>query len=431
MSLEGAETIKVFLYLGIALISARILGEIFERIKLSSIIGEILAGIIIGGPFLGLIGVRTDLFVDIDVLRQFSQIGIITLLFIIGLEVSPRSLKRAGKQSTVISIIEVSAALIGGFLTGYFILQLTIAQAIFFGTMFTATSIGVTVRTLNDIGELNSREGQILLSTAIFDDFIALFLVLVFSYALFPEPGRAWYWTLLINIGILAAFLIGMIFLIPFILRFLENRLRIFSDSSTNYFSLGIVFAVLGLLVYFAETLGISGAIIAFLFGLSIQNNKILVGDIKETFIKMGEGIFLPLFFFAVGANFVLDFSDFSPLLLLIVPIAILSKGLGTFAGSSIMQFKPKDSLKITLGMMPRAEIILVIAEIGLVQGIFSQSIYSMAVLLVFVSIIITPIALRLAFKEPDPALPCPEYNPDEIENPEKNGKSTLEASKN
>jgi Kef-type K+ transport system membrane component KefB len=171
--------------------------------------------------------------------------------------------------------------------------------------------------------------------------------------------------------------------------------------------------------------------IIAFLFGLSIQNNKILVGDIKETFIKMGEGIFLPLFFFAVGANFVLDFSDFSPLLLLIVPIAILSKGLGTFAGSSIMQFKPKDSLKITLGMMPRAEIILVIAEIGLVQGIFSQSIYSMAVLLVFVSIIITPIALRLAFKEPDPALPCPEYNPDEIENPEKNGKSTLEASKN
>lgn len=430
MSLEAvpSEAIKVFLYLGIALISARILGEIFERIKLSSIIGEILAGIIFGGPFLGLIGVRTNLFVDINVLKQFSQIGIIILLFIIGLEVSPKSLRKSGKHSTVISLIEVFVALVGGFLTGLFLLELTIAQAIFFGTMFTATSIGVTVRTLNDLGKLNTREGETLLSTAIFDDFIALFLVLIFSYALFPETEGKWYFILLINIGILVAFLIGMIFVLPFILKFLENRLKIFSDSSTNYFTLGIIFAILALLVYFAESLGISGAIIAFLFGLSIQKNKILVGDIKDTFIKMGEGLFLPLFFFGVGANFLFDFNNFSPLLLLIVPIAILSKGLGTFAGSSIMKFPPKDSLKITLGMMPRAEIILVIAEIGLIQGIFTQSIFSMAVLLVFVSVIITPIALRLAFREPKQSPPCPESTKEEFADLEESGSGNVEA---
>ncbi|MFW9924644.1 MAG: cation:proton antiporter [Candidatus Thorarchaeota archaeon] len=419
MSFEAvaSEPIKVFLYLGIALITARIMGEIFERIKLSSIIGEILAGIIFGGPFLGLIGTNPKLFVDIDVLQQFSQIGIIILLFIIGLEVSPKSLKNAGKKSIIISLIEVFVALVGGILTGYFLIGLSIAQAIFFGTMFTATSIGVTVRTLNDIGKLNTREGEILLSTAIFDDFIALFLVLIFSYALFPEPGRAWYFTLLINIGILAAFLVGMVFLLPWILRFLENRLRIFSNSATNYFTLGIVFGLLALLVYFAEVFGISGAIIAFMFGLSIQNNKILVGEIKDTFIKMGEGLFLPLFFFAVGANFLFDFSAFNPLLLLIIPIAILSKGLGTFAGTSILKFSPKDSLKISIGMMPRAEIILVIAEIGLIQGIFSQSIFSAAVLLVFVSVIITPIALRLVFRESKSELPCPEYDKNELDN--------------
>ena len=412
----ASEPVKVFLYLGIALISARIMGEIFERIKLSSIIGEIIAGIIFGGPFLGMIGADPKFFVDIDVLRQFSQIGIIILLFIIGLEVSPRSLRRTGKKSVALSVIEVLVALVGGFLTGYFLLKLSIAQAIFFGTMFTATSIGVTVRTLNDLGRLNSKEGEMLLSTAIFDDFIALFLVLIFSYALFPEPGRTWYFTLLINVGILIAFLVGIIFLLPLILKFLENRFKIFSDSSTNYFTLGIVFGLLALLVFFAETLGISGAIIAFLFGLSIQNNKILVGDIKDIFIKMGEGLFLPLFFFGVGATFLLDFTGFSPILLLIVPIAILSKGIGTFSGSSILKFTPKESLRITLGMMPRAEIILVIAEIGLIQGIFTQSIYSMAVLLVFISVIITPIALRLSFREPKPELPCPEYNYEELD---------------
>jgi Kef-type K+ transport system membrane component KefB len=412
----GSEAIKVFLYLGIALVSARILGEIFERIKLSSIIGEILAGIMFGGPFLSIFGVP-NLFVDINVLKQFSQIGIIILLFIIGLEVSPKNLRRTGKKCMLLSVIEVSVALVGGFLTGYFLLDLTAAQAIFFGTMFTATSIGVTVRTLNDLGKLNSKEGETLLSTAIFDDFIALFLVLIFSYALFPEPGLPWYFTLLINIGILTGLIVGIIFLLPLVLKFLENRLRIFSDASTSYFTLGIIFGILALLVYFAEFLGISGAIIAFLFGLSIQNNKIVVGEIKDVFVKLGEGLFIPLFFFGVGATFRLDFNNFSPLLLLIIPIAILSKGIGTFAGTSILKFSPKESLRVTIGMMPRAEIILVIAEIGLIQGIFSQSIFSMAVLLVFISVIITPIALQLTFREPKPPETCPENNQVELEN--------------
>ena len=83
------------------------------------------------------------------------------------------------------------------------------------------------------------------------------------------------------------------------------------------------------------------------------------------------------------------------------------------------MKFKPKESLKITVGMMPRAEIILVIAEIGLIQGIFTQSIFSMAVLLVFISVIITPIGLRLLFREPKPSLPAPEYNQKELDKTE------------
>ncbi|MBN1329754.1 MAG: cation:proton antiporter [Candidatus Heimdallarchaeota archaeon] len=431
MSFEAitSEPIKVFLYLGIALISARIMGEIFERLKLSSIIGELLAGILFGGPFLGMIGSNPKMFVDIDVLKQFSQIGIIILLFIVGLEINPKNIAKTGKKCTLLSIVAVAFALLGGFLTGYFIIKLTITQSLFFGTMFTATSIGVTVRTLNDLGRLNSKEGEILLSTAIFDDFIALFLVLIFSYILLPTSGRAWYLALLINIGILAAFLIGLIFILPLILKFLENRLRIFSSSISNYFTIGIIFGILALLVYSAELLGISGAIIAFLFGLSIQSNKILVGDIKETFVKMGEGLFLPLFFFGVGATFIFDFSDFSPLLLIVIPIAIISKGIGTFTGSSIIKLKPAESFRITLGMMPQAEIVLVIAEIGLIQGIFTQSIYSVAVLMVFITVIITPLALRLAFRKQEPTIPCADVSQKDQDKGEKNVEVNIESS--
>ncbi|MHA1125630.1 MAG: cation:proton antiporter [Candidatus Heimdallarchaeota archaeon] len=413
----ASSPITILLYLGVALLTARILGEIFERIKLSSIIGELLAGIIFGGPFLGMIGANPKLFVDIEVLKQFSQIGIIILLFIIGLEVNTKNLRKSGKKSLIISLIEVLVALGGGFLTGLFILDFTIPQAIFFGTMFTATSIGVTVRTLNDIGRLNTSEGEILLSTAILDDFIALFLVLIFTSALFPGGSRPWYISTLIDLGILTALIICVVIIIPRVLRFLENRLRIFSNSSTKFLSTGIIFGILALLVYFAEILGVSGAIVAFLFGLSLQKNKVLVGEIKDIFTKMGEGLFLPLFFFGVGATFLFDFSSFSPIILLIVPIAIIAKGIGTFTGASVVGFKPKDSAKITIGMMPRAEIVLVIAEIGLMHGIFSQSIYSMAVLLVFVTIIITPIALRLAFRKPKAKPPDDEIKDDELNN--------------
>ncbi len=412
----AANPVTVLLYLGIALLSARILGEIFERIKLSSIIGEILAGIIFGGPFLAMIGTNPKMFIDIDVLLQFSQIGIIILLFIIGLEVNTKNLRRSGKKSLVISIIEVFVALVGGFLTGFFLLDFTVPQAVFFGTIFTATSIGVTVRTLNDVGSLNTREGEILLSTAILDDFFALFLVLIFSSALFPAEDSVWYVSLFTDLGILIALIIGVVIIIPRLLRFLENRFRIFSNSSTNYLSVGIIFGILTLLVYLAEILGVSGAIIAFLFGLSLQKNKVLIGEIKDIFIKMGEGLFLPLFFFGVGARFIFDFSSFSPIILLIVPIAIIAKGIGTFTGASVAGFKPKDSAKITIGMMPRAEIVLVIAEVGLIHGIFNQSIYSMAVLLVFVTIIITPIALRLIFKKPKPKPPDDEIIEVELE---------------
>ncbi len=170
------QVLRILLFIGVGLLSARILGEIFERLKLSSILGELFAGILFGGPILGLFGEKgvefSKTFMDKEILEQFSQIGILLLLFIVGMEINIGDLKKIGKRSLTISIIEVLTALVRGILTGYFIIKQDIRSALFFGTLFTATSIGVTVRTLNSLGKLGSKEGQTVLSVAVFDDFI-------------------------------------------------------------------------------------------------------------------------------------------------------------------------------------------------------------------------------------------------------------------
>lgn len=398
------QVLRILLFIGIGLLSARILGEIFERLKLSSILGELLAGVLIGGPIFRLFGDKGSevlaKFMDGEVLEQFSQIGILLLLFIVGMEINIGDLRKIGRNSFLISLLEVTTAMVGGILTGYFIIKQDVRFAIFFGTLFTATSIGVTVRTLSSLGKLGSKEGQTTLSVAVFDDFIALLLVLVLSGALFAPEGGNWILTILKDLGYLAAFILFVMFILPRILNFLENNYNIFSSAKTPYFALGIIFSILVLINYFAEELHFSGVVMAFLLGLSLQQNKLIIGEIKEPIVKFGEGIFIPLFFFSVGSNFDFTSGGISFIMVLVILLAILSKGIGTFTGSRVVGFNNSSALKIAVGTSPRAEIVLVIAGIGVQHGIFDSNIYTMAIMLVFVTVIMTPLLLKLVYRE-------------------------------
>ncbi|MCE7748726.1 MAG: cation:proton antiporter [Candidatus Heimdallarchaeota archaeon] len=396
------QVLRIMLFIGVGLLSARILGEIFERLKLSSILGELLAGVLIGGPIFRLFGDKGSeilaKFMDAEILEQFSQIGILLLLFIVGMEINIGALRKIGKNSLLISLLEVATAMVGGILTGYFIIKQDILFAIFFGTLFTATSIGVTVRTLSSLGKLGSKEGQTTLSVAVFDDFIALLLVLVLSGALFAPEGGNWIITILRDLGFLAAFILFVMFILPRILKFLENNYNIFSSAKTPYFALGIIFGILVLINYFAEELHFSGVVMAFLLGLSLQQNKLIIGEIKEPIVKFGEGIFIPLFFFSVGSNFDFTSGGISFIMVLVILLAILSKGIGTFTGSRVVGFNNSSALKIAVGTSPRAEIALVIAGIGVQHGIFDSNVYTMAIMLVFVTVIMTPLLLKLVY---------------------------------
>ncbi|MHA1115783.1 MAG: cation:proton antiporter [Candidatus Heimdallarchaeaceae archaeon] len=403
------EATSLLLYIGVAILAARIFGEIFERLKLSAILGELFAGILLGGPLFSILGLSeiNDLFMDKNSLRSFSQIGIILLLFIVGMEINVKSLLKTGKRSMTISITEVSVALVGGFLTAFIFLERDVRFAIFFGTLFTATSIGVTVRSLSDLKKLGSEEGQTLLSIAVLDDFIALILVLILASALFNTEEGNIATIILKDLGLLAAFILVVVVLLPKFLNWIEYRFNVFTRSRTNNFTLGIVFGLISLLAYFAEELHFSGAVMAFLLGISIQQDRIIVGEIKGTITKFGEGVFIPLFFFSVGSNFQIDLTQLGSAnyvfpwgIWLVIPFAILSKGIGAFVGSKMTGFSSKSALRIAIGITPRAEILLVIAGIGLENEIFDENIFTIVILLVFVTVLLTPLMLQLAFKE-------------------------------
>lgn len=295
--------------------------------------------------------------------------------------------------------------------------------------------------------KLNSKEGQTLLSLAVFDDFLVMLLLLIVSGIVFSSSsgtGLGLLWDVLIQVGFIVLLVVFILYLLPKLIEFLENRFRVFSVTSTSYLFVGILFGLLLVISFFAEFLGISAAIGAFLLGIGMQRNKYLLNEPLETFIKFGEGSLIPLFFFSVGSSFILK--EFNYIYLVIIPLVILAKMTGSFTGamfstnplrerlvlkikkvrSKTSQENPEkistkkesewktkikptliSSGKISLGMMPKGEITLVIAAIGLAEAVnFSPEIqtlagdlYSIVILIVLITVFLTPILLRIAFQ--------------------------------
>ncbi len=456
----------LFLYIGVAIFLARIFGEIFEKIHLSSIIGELLSGLVLGGPIFILFGIDefsigenfTFSFIDMaEGIEPFAQVGILLLLFIVGSEIKTSELKKAGKRNILISFTDVTITYGLGLLVGYFLIgaifgERNIGVAAFFALIFVPTSIGTTVRTLSNMKKLNSKEGQTLLSLAVFDDFLAMLLLLIVSGIVFSGTsgtGLGLLWDVLIQVGFIVLLTIFILYLLPKLIEFLENRFRVFSVSSTSYLFVGILFGLLLIISFFAEFLGISAAIGAFLLGIGMQRIKFMMNEPLETFIKFGEGSLIPLFFFSVGSSFILD--EFNYVYLVIIPLVILAKMIGSFTGAMFSTNPLKDRLalsikkvrsksnssdqedqekssmkkeikwettikpniissgKISLGMMPKGEITLIIAAIGIAEAAkFSSEIqtlagdlYSITILIVLVTVFLTPILLRMAFRSP------------------------------
>ncbi|MCD6448151.1 MAG: cation:proton antiporter [Thermoplasmata archaeon] len=373
----------MLLEIGIALLLAKILGHAMERIRQPAVIGEIIAGIVVG-PFI--LGEFFGMKYLSPVTEGLGQIGIILLLFISGLEIGLDEIKAAGKNGMITSMFDVAVAFFFGYIAGY-LLGYDVRTSIAIGNILVATSVGITVRTLMEMHALHSKVGELILTVAVLDDVLG---ILVLSFTL----GRGEPALLIAKVALFFLIFVCVAFLIN---KIRDVKLHIPRFMLTAALSFSFIFSAL------AHDLGLAAITGSFFGGLALSNLP-QRRRINEFVRQMGENFFIPLFFIWVGASF--DFyalKDIGPLVLLFIPMALLGKIIGCSTGARLCGFKARDAFAVGVGMMPRMEVALVVVTTEITMGIFNETlahqVLAATILLVIISSFITPVALKIVYK--------------------------------
>ena len=378
--------------ISLILFSTKLLGLISRRIKLPQVVGALLAGIIIGPGVLNLV-------VESEFIMQLSEIGVIFLMFIAGLETDIDALKKQGKACFTIAILGVLIPFALGlgttYLFGKFGMQDVMGDSnLFVGVILTATSVSITVETLREMGKLNSNVGNALLGAAIIDDILGIIALSVVSS--FADTSVQ---VSVILLKIVLYFVAMAV--VSFVLyKILKNW---FMDKENFKRQVIAVIGLCLLLAYISEEyFGVADITGAFVTGLIIsavglKKEKIMfaVDDLSYAFLS-------PIFFASIGLKLVLPKMSMIIVAFAVVLsiVAIISKLWGCALGAKMFKFSNKESLQIGAGMVSRGEVALIVANKGVKLGIISNVIFAPILIVVIITTIIAPILLKLAFKE-------------------------------
>ncbi|WP_448587339.1 cation:proton antiporter [Thermocrinis sp.] len=389
----------LFLYLAIILFSARILGDTFAKFGIPAVLGEIFVGILLGKSALGLI--EPD-----QIIKILAEIGVILLLFQVGLEADINQLKKVGLQAVVVAIAGAGAPMILGFLFSYYLLDLPFLTSLFIGGTLTATSIGITVRVLEDLGKLKERFAQIVLGAAVLDDIFGV-IVLAGLYELSKE-GVVHVDALLLLVLYIASFFIFS----PILAQILARVIQLLSRKlGTMDFVPPAVLSVVFLFAFLAHEVGSPEILGAFTAGLALSRRFALPFALfLRTDEKMAEKIehsilplvwvLTPIFFVYVGLQLNLKAIDFSSpefwtLAIVLSLIAIVSKVIsGFFVRGSI-----REKLLIGFSMLPRGEVGLIFAEFGRQAKLFDDTLYAVVIFVVAITTLMSPLVLKFLAK--------------------------------
>lgn len=371
------------LNLALILLATKCGGLLVKRLGQPSVLGEVLAGIIIGPSLLGLVAPSQGL-------KDLAELGVILLMFIAGLETDIHELKATGFASTMIAC----GGVLLPFLTGPLIAKLfgfSMAQGIILGTILTATSVSISVQTLLDLGFLKSKQGMAILGAAVIDDILGIIVLTV----VIGVTGQGHDSVLLLILKMLLYFLLATVIGIRFTGKILALAVRIRLKESL----LGVTLAVAFIFAYVAEISGVAAITGAYLFGVLISRTG-FKARISERVEILGYGFLIPMFFAGIGLEANLHTFDNQGLLfsLAFIAVAILSKIVGCGLTSRMIGFNWRQSMQIGFGMIPRAEVALVIASLALKNDLINQSMFSSVVLLVVVTTVVTPPLLKLVF---------------------------------
>lgn len=380
--------------LALILIFCKLLSLLMKKIRVPQVVGAILAGLLIGPNALGL--VRNS-----DPLVAFAGVGVLLLMFSAGLETDLREIKSTGPVALFVAAMGVLLPLGGGYLLyslfhGGFapVGSPAFLSAIFTGTIMTATSVGITVEVLRELGKLKSKVGTIILSAAIIDDVIGIVLLAFVSGLNDPDSHPI---EVVVKTVLFFAATVVAGFLFHFLFQWLEkrwdhhNRIPIFALCTCFLFS------------WAAETIfGIADITGAFMAGVIIRTVKPASEYVEQKIDINSYMIFTPVFFASIGIKTVISTEDLTLRLLLFALsfaiVAMLCKLIGCALAARIGRFDTRDSLRIGAGMMARGEVAMIVATKGFDAGVL-DSVYSIAVIaLIIISSITTPIILKALY---------------------------------
>lgn len=392
-----------FTNLLILLVSAKLLGELFERFKQPSMIGEILAGIIFGPSLLNIIH-RTE---DIKVI---SELGIFLLVILVGLEINIDSILKSLKgRNLIISLMAFFVPIAFGIGVGFLFKQ-DIMTSLFIGLCVAITALPVSIRILMDLGKINTDIGQKIISVAIFDDVLALTILGIlinikdtdFSVSEIVKAGSISFLKLL-------SFIVILFFIYIFIKKILRrgnyienslNNLVSFLKGKESLFALFFAFILLFSTV--TETLGLHFIVGAF-FGSLLVSDQLIGKDnlktIEKTTSNIAMGFLAPIFFAAIGLEFNFLSIGNIGLLFAILFVSFFSKIAGGYLGGRFAGLSGRTSLTLGIGLNARGIMELVIANIAYKAELISTEIFSILVIMGILTTLTTPFLLKRAFR--------------------------------
>ena len=389
------ETHDFFLTLLIILLTARVFAELATRLQAPSVIGELFAGVILGPSLLGWIE-------PFEAIKLMAEIGIILLLFEVGLETDVKRLVRTGIKSLVVAMVGFVLPLLLGFSLGYWVFNQPLLVSLFIGGTLTATSIGITVRVLSDLKRQQAPEGQIVLGAAVLDDVMGVVL-LALLYEFSIGGGVS-----ILNTGKVLIFVGAFFVLAPVAAKLISLVIRRFDAVSeipglipTSIVSLVLFFAWLAHALGAPELLGGFAAGLAlsrrfFLpLGIALHTDEKFAHRIEDQ-MKPIVHLFTPIFFVFVGLSLNLREIDWSSSFIWIFSLSLL---LASIAGKLIGAFLIKESWPIRwvigLAMIPRGEVGLIFAELGRISGIFNNEIYAGMVSVIALTTLLPPFIMK------------------------------------
>ena len=393
---SGISIEQFFFTIAIVLAAAKLGGEIAIRIGQPAVLGELVAGVILGSSVLGIIPAEGSLH---DVIGVFAEIGVVILLFEIGLETDLREMFRVGGSAIVVALVGVVAPFVLGYGTWTVMTNDPGSVAVFVGATLTATSVGITSRVLSDLGQMNTREARVILGAAIVDDILGLVILAIVSglAAGAALSANAIALKFVVAIGFLVVAVVVGRWLMP---RFFTVVERMQARGTLFVISFAFVIALAAL----ASSVGSALIIGAFAAGIILSTTNHF--DLITKDIHPVSHLFAPIFFVYVGSSVNVALlnpasSQFAPQTLWIAGALLIVAVIGKLAsGFAVGWGREKlNHLAIGVGMVPRGEVGLIFAHVGLDNNVVDVPAFNALVIVVMLTTFIAPPLLKSIFK--------------------------------